>query len=748
MVVKMADGKTKYNLPVEGMTCASCVARVEKTMKKFEGLENVTVNFASEKVSFDADTSKVDLKEVAKAIEDYGYKLKLEEENSTPKDNGEKEKVDEYYKKLKTDFLFALILTIPLFVISMALDMNFAWFKSVWSFNLEQTQKILLILTTPIMFVSAKRFFTIAWTNIKHFSAEMNTLVAIGTGSAYLYSLVVTLFPEFIIKPGIEPHVYFETAGVIVTLILLGRLLESRAKNKTRNSIKELIGLRPKTALVLKDGNEVEVKIEDLTQGDIVIIKPGNKIPADGEIIEGYSTIDESMITGESLPVEKNKGAKVIGGTINKNGSFRFKVTAVNKDSVLGQIIKLVEEAQASKAPIQKLADKIAGVFVPVVIGIAILTFIVWMFVNGDFSQALIHFVAVLIIACPCALGLATPTAVMVGTGLGAKNGVLIKNAESLEILNKTNRIIFDKTGTITEGNPKLVNVINIDIEKEELLNIVGNVEKQSEHPLSQAIVESIDLSNTENGNVESFSNYPGMGITALYKNNNVLIGNEKLMSEFGIKTNEVKEKYNDVFSDAKTIIFAAINEKIKGLLVINDPVKADSAEAVNKLKSMNINLSLATGDNKSTAESIGKKVGITDVYYEVLPQDKADIVKKYKTENEIVAMVGDGINDAPALALANIGIAIGTGTDVAIESASIILMKGSLKDIYKAINLSHKTIKTIKQNLFWAFIYNAIGIPLAAFGLLNPMFAALAMSLSSVSVLGNSLRFRKAKLD
>lgn len=739
---------TKFNLPVEGMTCASCVARVEKVMKKFDGVENVAVNFASEKVSFEADISKVDLKEVAKAIEDYGYKLKLEEENTSSKNTDEKEEADEHYKKLKNDFLFALILTIPLFIISMLYDMHFLWFHEIWSFDSEQTQKILLVLTTPVMFVSGKRFFIIAWKNIKHFSAEMNTLVAIGTGSAYLYSLVVTLFPEFILKPGIEPHVYFETAGVIITLILLGRLLESRAKNKTRNSIKELIGLRPKTTLVLKNGNEIEINIDDLSTGDIVIIKPGNKIPADGEIIEGYSTIDESMITGESLPVEKTKGEKVIGGTINKNGSLRFKVTAVNKDSVLGQIIKLVEEAQASKAPIQKLADKIAGVFVPVVIGIAIITFAGWMFAEGDFSQALIHFVAVLIIACPCALGLATPTAIMVGTGLGAKNGVLIKNAESLEILNKADRIVFDKTGTITEGNPKLIKVVNIDIEKEKLLKIVGAVEKHSEHPLAQAIIESINLPDSENGNVETFMNYPGMGITAVYKNENVIIGNEKLMKEFSIQTEKVKENYKDIFNEAKTIIFAAVNENVKGLFVIDDPIKQDSIEAVKKLKSMNINLSLATGDNKSTAELIAKKVGIEDVYYEVLPQDKANIVKKYKDKNEIVAMVGDGINDAPALALANIGIAIGTGTDVAIESASITLMKGSLKDIYKAINLSHKTIKTIKQNLFWAFIYNTVGIPLAALGFLSPMFAALAMSLSSVSVVSNSLRFRKAKLD
>ncbi|MBU2494244.1 MAG: heavy metal translocating P-type ATPase [Bacteroidetes bacterium] len=740
---------TKYNLPVEGMTCASCVARVEKILKKFDGLDDVSVNFASEKVSFNADNSKVNLDEVAKAIEEYGYKLKLNEDNAkNVSGNGLENEIDQHYNELKRDFFFALILTIPIFIISMSADMQFNWFKIIWSFTPEQTQKFLLVLTTPLMFVSAKRFFVIAWSNIKHFSAEMNTLVAIGTGSAYLYSLVVTLFPEYIISPGIQPHVYFETAGVIITLILLGRLLESRAKNKTRSSIKELIGLRPKTALVLKNGKEEEVKIDKLLPGDIVIVKPGNKIPADGEITEGFSAIDESMITGESIPVEKNVNEKVIGGTINKNGSFMFKVTEANNNSVLGQIIKLVEDAQGSKAPIQKLADKIAGIFVPTVIGIAIFTFIVWLLAGADFSQALIHFVAVLIIACPCALGLATPTAIMVGTGLGAKNGILIKNAESLEILNKTSRIILDKTGTITEGKPKLVNTINIDIDKNELLNIVAHVEKKSEHPLSQAIVNGIELNNIENGSVESFANYPGMGLTALFKGKNVIIGNQKLMSEFGIAADEIKEKFVDVFNDSKTVIFVAIDEKIKGLLVIDDPIKSDSAEAVQKLLSMNIKLSLATGDNKSSAESIAKKVGITDVYYEVLPREKSDIVKKYKDKNEIVAMVGDGINDAPALALANVGIAIGTGTDVAIDSASITLMKGSLKDIHKAIVLSHKTIRTIKQNLFWAFIYNSVGIPLAALGLLNPMFAALAMSLSSVSVVSNSLRFRKAKLD
>lgn len=741
--------KKKFNIPVEGMTCASCVARVEKVVKKFDGVEDVTVNFATEKLSFEADDKEVDLNEIAKKIDEYGYKLKLENQSDddySPVENQKKEEdeADKHYNKLKNDFLFALILTFPVFVISMAFD--FEWFINMWPLTVNQTQKLLLIITTPIMFISAKRFFVVAWNNLKHFSAEMNTLVAIGTGSAFIYSAFVTLFPE-LLPNRIDQHVYFETAAVIVTLILLGRLLESRAKKKTRNSIKELIGLKPKTAVIIKNGKEQEINISELSIDDIVLVKPGNKIPADGIIEDGHSTVDESMITGESIPIEKTKGSKVIGGTINKNGSFKFRVNAVNKNSVLGQIIKLVEDAQASKAPIQKLADKISAVFVPTVIFIAVLTFIIWYITEGSFADALIYFVAVLIIACPCALGLATPTAIMVGTGLGAKNGILIKNSESLEILNKVNRIIFDKTGTLTEGKPKLNEAIPINIEKDELLKIVGSIEKKSEHPLSQAIIEYMDDSLLDD-KVETFKNHPGMGITAVYDNKTVLIGNERLMTEFSINISDIKKEYKDILSSAKTIIFVSINEEVKGILVIEDPLKNDSKEAVKKLHEMGIKLSLATGDNKSSAEAIAKEVKIDEVFSEVLPKDKADIVSKYKLNDETVAMVGDGINDAPALTLAHVGIAIGTGTDVAIESASLTLMKGSIKDIYKAINLSKKTVSAIKQNLFWAFIYNVIGIPLAATGLLNPMFAALAMSLSSVSVVSNSLRLRNSKID
>jgi len=741
--------KKKFNIPVEGMTCASCVARVEKVVKKFEGVSNVTVNFATEKLSFEADDSDVNLEEIAKKIDDYGYKLKLDQQQDNKQNQNEnisneiKDDTDEHYTKLKYDFILAVVLTFPVFIISMGFDFN--WFKNIWPLNVSQTQKLLFLLTTPIMFSPAKRFFVVAWNNLKHFSAEMNTLVAIGSGSAYLYSTVVTLFPE-ILPNRIDQHVYFETAAVIVTLILFGRLLESRAKKKTKNSIKELIGLKPKTALVLRNGKEAKIKISELALEDIVIVKPGNKIPADGEIIEGHSTVDESMITGETIPIEKTKGNKVIGGTINKNGSFKFKVKALNKNSVLGQIIQLVEEAQASKAPIQKLADKISSVFVPSVILTALITFIVWYFTGASFSNSLIYFVAVLIIACPCALGLATPTAIMVGTGLGAKNGILVKNSESLELLNKVDRIVFDKTGTLTQGKPKVTKVIPINIDEKELLSIVGSIEKKSEHPLSQAIIESIDETLIED-KVETFKNHPGMGITAVYENKTVLIGNERLMNEFSIKHEEAKNSYKEIFNSANTIIFVSINETIKGLFVIEDPLKEDSIEAVKQLHKMGIKLSLATGDNKSSAEAVAKQVGIDEVFSEVSPKDKSDIVQKYKANNEVVAMVGDGINDAPALTLSDVGIAIGSGTDVAIESASITLMKGSIKDIYKAINLSKKTVGAIKQNLFWAFIYNVIGIPLAATGMLNPMFAALAMSMSSVSVVSNSLRLKRSKL-
>ncbi|PKL88402.1 MAG: copper-translocating P-type ATPase [Ignavibacteriae bacterium HGW-Ignavibacteriae-2] len=744
----------KYNLPVEGMTCAACVARVEKIVGTFEGVKNINVNFASEKIAFETENENVNLEKIAEAVDEYGYKIKLAESVAGTSKSEDflnpgaiKEEKDDHYNKLKNDFIVALIFTLPVFMASMLMD--FQWFQNVWPLSMPQTQKIMLVLTTPIIFISGKRFFIIAWNNIKHFSAEMNTLVAIGTASAYGYSVMSTLFPESVSISGQMPHVYFETAAVIITLILMGRLLEHRAKRKTRGAIKELMGLRPKTARILENGKEVEVNLNDLLIGQIVVVRPGEKIPADGLIEIGSSAVDESMLTGESIPVQKNKNDRVIGGTINKTGSFNFRITALSEKSVLGRIIQMVEDAQGSKAPIQKLADKVASVFAPVVIVIALVTLVVWLVVAPELgiSNALIHFVAVLIIACPCALGLATPTAIMVGTGLGAKRGILIKDAESLEIANKINRVVFDKTGTITEGKPTVTDIIPWHIEKNDLLRIVASVENKSEHPLANSIVEYAEKLNMDMLEVESFNSITGLGLSAIVNSEAVIIGNKKLMSEYSIKSDELNDKFNSLSDEGKTVIFVARDGELLGLLAIADPIKQSSAEAVKKLNSAGIKVTMLTGDNKGTAEAIALQAGIENFVAEVMPEDKARIIKEYQAKGEIVAMVGDGINDAPALAQADIGIAIGTGTDVAIETAGITLVKGDLSGVERAINLSHKTIKTIKQNLFWAFIYNTIGIPLAAFGLLNPMIAALAMAFSSVSVVTNSLRLKKAKI-
>lgn len=751
----------KYNLPVEGMTCASCVARVEKVVGKFDGVTNVAVNFANEKVTFETETDDVNLQKIADAVGEYGYKIRVQnsenrahlpdgqvqnkEEESVSDYNSEDE--DKHYTSLKHDFIVSLVLTLPVFMISMFGD--FVWFEKIWFLDTPQTHKLLFLLTTPIMFVPAKRFFVIAWNNLKHFSAEMNTLVAVGTGAAYGYSSFVTLFPESLVGTGQTPHVYFETAAVIVTLILMGRVLEHRAKRKSGGAIKKLMGLRPKTATVLINGKEEKIKIEDLQIDQVVVVKPGEKIPADGIIENGSSTVDESMITGESIPVEKVAGAKVIGGTINKTGSFNFKITATNKNSVLGQIIKMVEEAQGSKAPIQKLADKVAGVFVPAVILVSIITFIAWLIFAPQlgFSSALIHFVAVLIIACPCALGLATPTAIMVGTGLGANSGVLIKNGESLEVANKVTRIILDKTGTVTEGSPTVTDVITNEIDEKMLLSIAASVENKSEHPVANAIVEYAKNNEIELKDVETFNSITGLGVTAIVANDTVIVGNIKMMSEYSIKTAELQKKYESLADQGKTTVLVAINSELRGIIAVADPVKKNSANAINKMKLAGLKVSMITGDNEKTASAIAEQAGIDDYRAEVLPDDKASIVKHYQEKNEIVAMVGDGINDAPALAQADIGIAIGTGTDVAIETAGITLVKGDLPGVLRAINLSKKTMRTIKQNLFWAFIYNTIGIPLAAFGLLNPMIAALAMAFSSVSVITNSLRLKQVKI-
>lgn len=737
----------KLSIPVEGMTCASCVARVEKTIAKFDGIKSVNVNLATEKASFEYDPNLVDLNKLAETIEDAGYKLDLSSlDKKAQSDNVSELKVDSYLKELQHDLIFALVLTIPILLLNMGIMWNGFFLKNF--LDTDQINKILLILTTPVVFISGKRFYKIFWTNLKHFTADMNSLVAVGTGAAFIFSLIITLFPEWLGHPHNQYHVYYDTAAVIITLILLGRWLESRAKSKTGTAIKKLIELQPKTAFVKENNREVEKKIDDLKSGDIVIIKPGGKLPADGKVISGLSSVNEAMITGESLPVEKIVGSKVIGGTINTTGSFEFQITEIGKNSVLGQIIKLVEEAQGSKAPIQHLADKVAAVFVPVVVLIAIITFVVWLFLApGNFSLALMNFVAVLIIACPCALGLATPTALIVGMGKGAQNGILFKDGQSLEILNQSDLMIFDKTGTITNGILSVNNIYSNNISEEEFLSLLASLETKSEHPIAKAI---IDYANSKNINIKMITEFevkPGKGLQARYSNDIILAGNENFMTENNIDLNFLLGEIKTNSDSNSSIVFLAINNDAKGYITVSDSIKSNSAKVISEIKSNNIEPILLSGDNFLVAKSVSEKIGILRFEAEVLPENKSSIVKKFQKEGKKVVMVGDGINDAPALMQSDIGIAIGTGTDVAIESANVVLMNGDLEGIVKSLKLSKQTIRVIKQNLFWAFIYNVIGIPLAALGLLNPMFAALAMSFSSVSVVSNSLRLKRMKI-
>jgi len=735
-------------LPIEGMTCASCVLRVERALKNIDGVQDAIVNLATEQAQVKIDPSKVDFEKLKEAIQKAGYNvIEPKGDKFLIEDFVDKER-EKHLTELKDDLKFSLLFTIPVFVISMLV--MYKPFQDAIGGFLNYTSYLLFVLTTPVVFKSGKRFFKIAYNNLKHFSSDMNTLVAVGTGSAYLYSAVITFLPEMF---GIDIHqthhqVYYDTSAVIITLILFGRYLEAKSKSKTSQAIKKLIGLKPKTANVLKNGNEITIKIDELKINDLVIVRPGERIPADGFIINGFSAVDESMITGESIPVEKKEGEKVIGGTINLYGSFNFRVTATGKSSVLGQIIRLVEEAQASKAPIQNLADKIASVFVPIVILIAILTFVGWILFGATFSTALIHFVAVLIIACPCALGLATPTALIVGAGIGADNGILIKNAQSLELTHKITDLVLDKTGTITEGKPKVDEIIFLkENNKEFNLRLIASAENKSEHPIAKAIRDYAIENKISLIEPDYFKYFPGFGVEANFGEDRVLIGTEDLMGKNEIDFSSSLELINKLFSEGKILVFVAINQNPVGIISISDPIKKNSVQAIKKIKSLEINVMMITGDNEETARAIAEKTGIEKYFARVLPDEKAKVIRNLKGEKKIIAMVGDGINDAPALTEADVSIAMSSGTDIAMETADITLMKNDLMDVYKAIKLSHLTIKAVKQNLFWAFIYNVIGIPLASAGFLNPMVAAGAMSLSSISVVTNSLRIRKKNL-
>ena len=733
-----------HTYKVEGMTCSVCAGRVEKVTKKIEGVQDSIVNLATEKLTITIDEDVVSYSDIKSAVEKAGYKLiREEEQESKVKKLSDKD-------KLLRRLIFSCVFTIPLLIVTMGHMIGMPLPKIInpmvnpLNFALFQ-----IILTVPVMAIGYK-FYLIGFKNIIKLSPNMDSLIAVGTSAAFIYSL----FGMYKIITGdisYAMHLYFEAAVTILTLITLGKYLEAVSKGKTSEAIKKLMGLAPKTATVIRDNKEIIVSVDEVVVGDIVLVKPGKKLPVDGEVIEGSTAIDESMITGESIPVEKSVGSNVIGASINKTGFIKYKATKVGKDTVLAQIIRLVEDAQGSKAPIAKMADVISSYFVPIVIGLAILSAIVWLIAGETPIFALTIFISVLVIACPCALGLATPTAIMVGTGKGAENGVLIKGGEALEITHKIDTIVFDKTGTITEGKPVVTDILTKNKEKDVLLSLAASAEKGSEHPLGEAIVRAALEKKLELKTLNNFNAIPGHGIEVTIDKDNILLGNLKLMKEKNIDVEEFKLDSDKLANEGKTPMYIAINNKLEGIIAVADVVKPSSFEAIKELHNMGIKVAMITGDNKKTAEAIAKQVGIDIVLSEVLPEDKANEVKKLQGQNNKVAMVGDGINDAPALAQADIGIAIGSGTDVAIESADIVLMRSDLMDVIVAIKLSKATIRNIKQNLFWAFGYNVLGIPVAMgvlhiFGgpLLNPMIAAAAMSLSSVSVLANALRLKK----
>lgn len=732
-------------LPVEGMTCASCVLRVEKAVKGIEGVHTASVNLATEKVTVAFDPAKVPVNTLQEAVADAGYRLILPAETDK-QERGDMRMPshDAAFAQLKRDLLLSGALTIPIVILSMA--SMFGGYTAWSPLSFESTNKLLLILTTPVLVVSGKRFFTGFWKMLKHLTTDMNTLVAVGTGSAYLYSMIAVLFPEVLGHAGHSTHVYFDTAATIITLILLGRLLEGRAKSRASEAIRRLMGLQPQTARVVRNNGELDIRIEEVVVNDTIIVRPGERIPVDGVVLDGSTTVDESMVTGESMPVGKTTGGRVTGGTINGNGSITFRATAVGKDTVLAHIAKLVEDAQGSKAPIQGLADKIAAVFVPVVIAIAVLSFVLWYFIgNIGFTPALINFIAVLIIACPCALGLATPTAIMVGTGRGAALGVLIRNAGALERIRQVNTVIIDKTGTITEGRPSVTDIVPVPgYNATTLLRRAATLESRSEHPLAKAIVEHANKEGIRLDVVEAFQSLAGHGVAGTIEGMPVTMGNAAMMREYAIPLDGQMEILEGLSTLGKTTVLVAVDGKLAGVIGIADRIKDSSAPAIKELQRMGLEVVMMTGDNLRTAQAIAAQAGIERVIAGVLPEEKAGHVKRIQADGNIVAMVGDGINDAPALAQADVGIAMGTGTDVAMEAADVTLMKGDLHGVVHAITLSGATVRTIRQNLFWAFIYNVVGIPLASLGLLNPMIAAAAMAFSSVSVVGNSLRLRK----
>ncbi|UOO37940.1 cadmium-translocating P-type ATPase [Oscillospiraceae bacterium CM] len=722
----------KETIRLSGMSCAACAARIEKGLGALAGISSANVNFALERATFEIDDTVTNLQKIEESIKKLGYGVIKEDFNGEDREKAAREKE---IRKLRLTLIISILLSFPL-VLSMLL--------SLVGINMPLLHNpfLQLAIATPIQFIIGFRFYKHAFLALRAKSTNMDVLISLGTSAAYFYSLYNVFFEPA--KMGGMKDLYFEAAAVIITLILLGKYLEAVAKGKTSEAIKKLMGLQAKTARVIRSGAEIDIPIEEVETGDIVVVRPGEKVPVDGKIIEGNSSIDESMLTGESLPVEKKPGDLCIGATINKFGTFKFEATKIGKDTVLSQIVKMVEDAQGSKAPIQKIADKVAGIFVPVVVGIALTTFFIWFFATGDVTKAIISAVAVLVIACPCALGLATPTAIMVGTGKGAENGILIKGGEHLETAYKLNTVVLDKTGTVTKGQPEVTDIIPFGkMNPSDILKLAAVTEKTSEHPLGCAIYERGKMDFGPIADPDKFEAIPGRGVKALINGNAVLIGTRKLMQETGLETAQINQTLETLEDNGKTAMIMAVGDRIEAIIAVADTLKETSKEAIDDLKQMGVDVYMITGDNKRTASAIARQVGITNVLAEVLPEHKAEEVENLKRAGKVVAMVGDGINDAPALATADIGMAIGTGTDVAIEAADITLMRGDLRTIPAAIRLSKKTMRKIKQNLFWAFFYNIIGIPFAALGFLNPMIAGGAMAFSSVSVVSNSLSLK-----
>ena len=738
------NGKiVKNSFPVTGMTCAACASSVESILNNTQGVASASVNFASNSVLVEYDQSLTP-DALRNALQSVGYDLIVDVEDPS---EAQAERQREHYQNVKNRTVWSAILTLPVFILGM---FYMDWMPGRW---------ISLAFTIPVLFWFGRSFFINAFKQAKHGKANMDTLVALSTGIAFIFSLFKTLFPEFWHNRGIHPHVYYEAATVIITFISLGKLLEEKAKSNTSSAIKKLMGLQPKTLKAIINGEEQEIPIASVQKGYTIVVRPGEKIPVDGTVLSGSSNVDESMITGEPVPVFKTKGEKVFAGTVNQKGSFQFEAEKVGGETLLSQIIKMVQEAQGSKAPVQKLVDKIAGIFVPVVMAISIVTFVVWMFVGGDdaFTHALLTSVAVLVIACPCALGLATPTAIMVGVGKGAENNILIKDAESLELGHKVNAVVLDKTGTITEGKPTVTNLFWTEKAHEAYhAGVLLALENQSEHPLADAVVKKLKEEGVQSEELKDFDSITGKGVKATDNaGKTYYIGNNKLMRENQINIPEsTGQKANEWQDEAKTVVFFSDDQEVLAVLAIADKIKATSKSAIEKLKKNGVEVYMLTGDNNQTARAVAWQVGLTDFKGEVLPSDKADFVKELQSKGKIVAMVGDGINDSHALAQAEVSIAMGHGSDIAMDVAKMTLITSDLESIPKALKLSTKTVQGIRQNLFWAFIYNIIGIPIAAGVLypvngflLDPMIAGAAMAFSSVSVVLNSLRLKTAKI-